>query len=59
MVLSGTAITLTLGTPSAAAGTASASRHHKWTPSATVTDPAGNAMSTAAVTESGSADKDF
>ena len=59
MLLSGTAITLTLGTPSAAAGTASASGTIKWTPSATVTDPAGNAMSTSAVTESGSADKDF
>jgi hypothetical protein len=30
-----------------------------WTPSATATDRAGNAMSTAAKTESGSADKDF
>ena len=34
-------------------------RDPHWTPSATVTDPAGNAMSTGAVTESGSADKDF
>ena len=30
-----------------------------WTPSATITDPAGNATSTSAVTESGSADKEF
>ena len=59
MVLSGSAITVTLGTPSATAGTAAATGTMTWTPSATVTDPAGNAMSTTAVTETGSADKDF
>ena len=59
MVLSASAITLTLGTPSAPAGTAAGNGTMIWTPSATVTDPAGNAMSTTAVNESGSADKDF
>ncbi|MFZ1996380.1 MAG: hypothetical protein WAU75_19870, partial [Solirubrobacteraceae bacterium] len=59
MALSGTAITLTLGTPSATAGTAASTGTMIWTPSSTVTDPAGNAMSTTAVSESGTADKDF
>jgi hypothetical protein len=59
MVLSGSAITLTLGTPSSTAGTAAATGTLVWTPSATVTDAAGNAASTTAVTESGTADKDF
>jgi hypothetical protein len=59
MTLSGSAITLTLGTPSSTAGTAAGTGTLTWTPSATVTDPAGNAMSTTAVTESGTADKDF
>ena len=59
MVLSGSAITVTLGTPSATAGTAAATGTLTWTPSATVTDPAGNAMGTTAVTETGPADKDF
>jgi hypothetical protein len=59
MVLSGNQIILTLGTQSAAAGTASGTGTMKWTPSATVTDVAGNAMSTTARSESGSADKDF
>ena len=59
MVLNGSAITVTLGTPSATAGTAASTGTLTWTPSATVTDPAGNAMSTTAVTETGSADKDF
>jgi hypothetical protein len=59
MALSGTAITVILGTPSATAGTAAATGTMTWTPSSTVTDPAGNAMSTTAVNESGTADKDF
>jgi hypothetical protein len=59
MVLSGSAITLTLGTPSATAGTAATTGTLIWTPSSTVTDAAGNAASTTAVTESGTADKDF
>ena len=53
MQLSGSAITVTLGTPSATAGTAAATGTLVWTPSSTVTDPAGNAMSTTAVNETG------
>jgi Bacterial Ig-like domain len=59
MVMSGNAITVTLGTQSAAATTAAATGSMIWTPSASATDPAGNAVSTTAVTESGAADKDF
>jgi hypothetical protein len=59
MVMSGNTITITLGTQSAAATTAVATGTMSWTPSASATDPAGNATSTTAVTESGAADKDF
>jgi Bacterial Ig-like domain len=59
MTMSGNTITITLGTQSAAATTAAATGAMTWTPSATATDPAGNAASTAAVTESGTADKEF
>ena len=59
MALSGSMITVTLGTPSSTAGTASGTGTLTWTPSSSVTDPAGNAMSTVAATESGTADKDF
>ncbi len=59
MVMSGSTATITLGTQSAAATTAAATGTMSWTPSATVTDAAGNALSTTAVTESGAADKEF
>ena len=59
MVLSGSTITVTLGTPSGAVGTAAASGQVTWAPSATSTDRAGNACSTATATESGAADKEF
>jgi hypothetical protein len=59
MVMSGSTITLTLGTPSVTAETATGSGTMTWTPSASATDPAGNAASTTAVTESGSGDKEF
>jgi hypothetical protein len=59
MVLSGSTITVTLGTPTATAGTAAGTGTLAWTPSSTVTDRAGNAMSTTAVNETGTADKDF
>ena len=59
MALSGSTITLTLGTPSSTAGTAASTGTLVWTPSAAATDAAGNAASTTAVTETGSADKDF
>ncbi len=59
MVMSGNTITITLGTQSAAPTTAAATGTLSWTPSASATDSAGNATSTTAVTESGTADKDF
>jgi hypothetical protein len=59
MVLSGSTITVTLGTPSVTAGTASGNGTMKWAPSSSVTDRAGNAMSTTAVNETGTVDKDF
>jgi hypothetical protein len=59
MTLSASVITVTLGTASATAGTAAGTGTLTWTPSSSVTDPAGNAMSAAAATESGAADKDF
>lgn len=59
MVLSGSTITVTLGTQSAAATTAASTGTMVWTPAAGATDWAGNATSTATVTESGTADKDF
>jgi hypothetical protein len=59
MLDSAGAITLTLGTPSAGAGTAAGTGAMTWTPSATVTDAAGNAASTSVLTESGTADKEF
>ena len=59
MVMSGSTITITLGTPSAATTTAAATATMSWTPSATATDLAGNACSTAARPEGGTADKDF
>jgi hypothetical protein len=59
MVLSGNAITLTLGTASAGPSTASTTGTMTWTPSASAYDRAGNAMSTTARTETGTADKEF
>jgi hypothetical protein len=59
MVLSGSVITVTMGTPTSTAGTAAGTGTLKWTPSSSVTDHAGNAMSTATATESGTADTDF
>lgn len=59
MVMSGNTITITLGTQSAAATAAAGTGTMSWTPSASATDPAGNALSTTAVTESGATDKDF
>jgi hypothetical protein len=59
MVLSGSAITVTLGTPSAAATTAASTGTMTWTPSTTVTDAAGNDVTSNTVNETGTADKDF
>lgn len=59
MTQSSNAITLTLGTPSGAAGTAAGAAAMIWTPVATATDVAGNAATTTARTETGTADLDF
>ena len=64
MTMSGNSITITLGKQSAVglgvdATTAGANGTMSWGPSATATDRAGNAASTAAATESGAADKEF
>jgi hypothetical protein len=59
MVQAGSAITLTLGTPSGTTGTAAAAAAMIWTPVATATDVAGNAAATTARTETGAADLDF
>jgi hypothetical protein len=59
MAMSGSTVTVTLGTQSAAATTAAATGTMTWTPSATATDLAGNAVSTTAATESGAADREF
>ncbi|MGE5407990.1 MAG: hypothetical protein ACM3NV_05205 [Syntrophothermus sp.] len=59
MVLSGSTIVVTLGTQSAAATTVSGNGKMIWTPSATATDRAGNAMSTAPKTSSTSPNKEF
>jgi hypothetical protein len=60
MVMSGSSITVTLGVP--AGGTiltAAANGSIVWTPSSAPDDRAGNACSTAAVTESGALDREF
>jgi hypothetical protein len=59
MVMSGSVITVTLGTPSATAGTAAGTGTMVWTPSTAVTDAAGNAVAANTVNETGTADKDF
>jgi hypothetical protein len=59
MVMSGSTITVTLGSPSGAVGTAAASGTISWTPTATPYDRAANACLTTTVTESGPADPEF
>ncbi|MEO8292953.1 MAG: hypothetical protein ABI635_07405 [Actinomycetota bacterium] len=54
-----TVVTVTLGTPSGSTGTQAANTTVTWTPSASAMDIAGNACSTALVTESGAADVEF
>lgn len=58
MVQSGSSIVTTLG-GTALTTTAAGTGTMTWTPSATATDGAGNACSTAPVTESGAADMEF
>jgi hypothetical protein len=60
MVMSGSTITLTLGTASGGTPTTEGNTGGMtWTPSATGTDRAGNACLATARTEAGAADKDF
>ena len=59
MVLTGNSIIFTLGTQSGAATTAAGTGTMTWTPSASAQDRAGNACSTTARTETGTADKEF
>ena len=59
MVQSGNSITITLGTPSAGTGTAGSTGTMTWTPSASAYDRAGNAETTTARAETGSADREF
>ncbi len=59
MVMSGSTLTVTLGTPNGAVTTAPTSSTATWNPAAGATDRAGNACSTATVTEVGAADKQF
>jgi hypothetical protein len=59
MTMSGNAVTVKLGTQSAAGTTAAGTGAMVWTPSATATDRAGNATSTTSKTETGAADLDF
>jgi hypothetical protein len=59
MVMEGTKIVVTLGTQSAAATTAAATGTMSWTPAVGATDASGNPTATTAVTESGTADKEF
>jgi hypothetical protein len=59
MVMSGSTITVTLGSPSGTTSTAAGTGNATWAPAASITDRAGNACSTAAATESGAADAEF
>jgi hypothetical protein len=59
MVQSGNSITITLGTASAGTGTAASTGTMTWTPSASAYDRAGNAETTSARAETGSADREF
>jgi hypothetical protein len=59
MSQAGNTITLTLGTPSAAATTAAAASALAWTPAAGATDAAGNATLLSVAAEAGAADLDF
>ena len=59
MVMSGSTITITLGTQSGAATTAGGNGTMTWSPSSTPTDDAGNACSTSNRNETGASDKEF
>lgn len=59
MTMSGNQIFVVLGTQSAAATTTASTGSMSWAPAAGATDASGNPTSTTAVTESGTADKEF
>jgi hypothetical protein len=59
MVMSGSTITIVLGTASGADTAAGNTGTMAWTPSATATDHAGNACATTVTNESGALDKEF
>ena len=59
MVLSGATLTITFGTPSGATGTQVATGMMAWTPTATMTDAAGNTCMTTVTNETGAADVEF
>ncbi len=59
MVQSGNAITIALGTASSGPSTAAGNGTMSWTPSASAYDRAGNAETTTARSETGSADREF
>lgn len=59
MVLSGNSITVTFGTASAGPSTGASTATMTWTPSASAYDRAGNAETTTARTETGTADREF
>jgi hypothetical protein len=59
MVLNSSTLTITLGTPTYTADTASGSGTMTWTPSASATDLAGNASGTSTINETGSSDREF
>ena len=59
MVMSGSTITITLGTPSGSTTTAASTGTMTWNPSGSATDNAGNTCATTTKTETGAVDKDF
>jgi chitinase len=59
MVLSGSSVVVTLGTPSGSTAAAKGSTTLQWTVSTAATDLAGNPVTAATVSESGAADPDF
>ena len=59
MTMSGSTVTLVLGTPSDPTDVAAGSGALTWSPSSAATDHAGNPVSTAAVNEAPPADRDF
>ena len=59
MLRTGSAITVTLGTPSGATTTAGGSGTMQWTPTTAPDDLAGNALSGVPRTETGTADREF